>query len=264
MKDNSRFNSGFSYNPDKEAHQDVLAVAVADELQKVRNIDEVEDFFKVSKSVRRLSKGMDSTIPFFGPRDDDEEEVESDDEDEDFPAFRPTSADPVRKTKTERNKEAKKRAMKRQMEVERKKNKKRDPKASERAVKEAVEKANEIEKKHKSRQEYLAERRESVTTASYNKNKIPQKPMPVLLTDQLPSTLRQMPGVEHYNPISDQFEKFQKKGVIEARERKGKPRKHAPKKYRTHEFKDLMDKMNGVEEEMEKIKKSGGVKLKKK
>ena len=58
-----------------------LTQSFPDELKKVRDIEEVEGYLATKRSVRRLSKKMDKTIPFFGARDDDdEEEVETDDD----------------------------------------------------------------------------------------------------------------------------------------------------------------------------------------
>jgi len=228
----NQLTSGISYRPTKEDHQDVLAIAVAEELKKIRQFEEVENKFKVSKEIRQLPSGMQETCPYFDKTDNDEKnELENEQEIErdegqvvEFSALKIVST-PKRKTKKDRKQEKKERKLS---------NKKRKP--SRIRILHQIDRIDEITAKIEEDEKIKAERNEykKMTEAeaqSYprSKYKAGEITTPVLLSDQLPTSLRQMTGVDHYNPFKEQFVSFQKKGIIEPRVRVDPYRKY-PKK----------------------------------
>ncbi|GLD93047.1 hypothetical protein PINS_up001639 [Pythium insidiosum] len=206
---------GQSYNPDFESHQDVLAAAVAQELERQE---------KRQEQLQPIATGMSAeTLEFIKSGDEDEDDDE-DDDDAVEGATRKRRA-PEKLTRSQRNK----RARHKQMELEHK------AKRGEKALVKQINVVNHIlndivkdEKQSQQKQELkkvLAEQKleeEPLVKVAGKLTKL-ERDTPVLLSDELTGSLRTMRPKG--NPLLDRFDSLHKRNMIEVNHSRGKQKR---------------------------------------
>mmetsp|Transcript_23013 Transcript_23013/g.31503 ORF Transcript_23013/g.31503 Transcript_23013/m.31503 type:complete len:197 (+) Transcript_23013:380-970(+) len=148
----------------------------------------------------------------------------------------------VRKTKQQRKKEEKEKRRKNKGGKRRKERQKEEFGR----LDEILEEVDEKERKREERVQYHREKRAESSTKRLGKHKPAEMSFPVLLTEELPGSMRQMPSVGQYNPVKEQFISLQKKGAVEPRKRIKSDRRYPKVHFRSIEYKQHLEKLDKV------------------
>jgi len=204
---------GASYNPSEEDHQVLLRKAVDEQVKKRKQFDVVMNSMKTKEDKRKI-KELDEVS------DAEDDNMSEDDND----PIKERVNIPIipRKSTAERNREKRKKIH----EANVMKNKLVKMRNSEnlsniiKEVKEENEEHNEIISNKKK----LKEEKSKLKTKRVGKEKMGEKDVEVLLTDELPNSLRS------FNPstslIEDRFHSLQKRNIIETRSIKNYNRRY--------------------------------------
>mmetsp|Transcript_7650 Transcript_7650/g.21726 ORF Transcript_7650/g.21726 Transcript_7650/m.21726 type:complete len:392 (+) Transcript_7650:72-1247(+) len=230
---------GMSYRPHPDDHQETLGVAVADEMERVRQIEDVEDRFKVSKEVRKLRRGMIEDASFF---DDPNYDTEEEGGEETALVERPAKPPTRRVTRRERNKELRKREERRKLRHKRtaeriRKDVDRIPEIIQR-----IEEKEDLRAQERQRKKAVAEVLPVVKKVGGRK---PEKlPVVVALSDEVPSDMRSLKRPAYYNAMKESFVELHEKGKVEPRQPFTRRRRHAKKAVYKREYREFMAKHN--------------------
>ncbi|KAJ0405720.1 hypothetical protein ATCC90586_005878 [Pythium insidiosum] len=208
---------GQSYNPDFDSHQDVLAAAVAQELERQE---------KRKEQLEPLATGMSAeTLEFIKSGDEDEDDDDDYEEIDGAEGATRKRRAPEKLTRSQRNK----RARHKQMELEHK------AKRGEKALVKQINVVNHIlndivkdEKQSQQKQELkkvLAEQKleeEPLVKVAGKLTKL-ERDTPVLLSDELTGSLRTMRPKG--NPLLDRFDSLHKRNMIEVNHSRGKQKR---------------------------------------
>ncbi|TMW63312.1 hypothetical protein Poli38472_002253 [Pythium oligandrum] len=202
---------GQSYNPDFETHQDVLAAAVAQELERQA---------KMKEQLKPLAAGLSEETKQYINSDSDDDDENDDDDDTDVAGLKKKQREKL--TQSQRNK----RARHKQMEMEHK------AKRGEKALVKQINTASHIlqkiikdEKQSEKKQELkkvMAEQKleeEPLVKVSGKMMKI-ERPTPVSLTDELTGSLRTLRPKG--NPLLDRFDSLHKRNMIEVNNKRAR------------------------------------------
>lgn len=175
--------AGASYNPEAEAHQQLIAEAVKAEERKAEIIAKLQEQLSYREELKLLASEEAQTM------EEDDEDLEDKEGDDQETKKRKAAA---RKTRRERNKEARlaNEAMLRKQKLH------------EKSIRQQIDKLREIEaeiEKKEEELETLAEKKEERKTEEEKKGhkklgkyQVPELPIDVQLTDELCATLRQL------------------------------------------------------------------------
>jgi len=207
---------GASFNPSEDEHQKLLKDAVDEQLYRAKEFDEVMSKLKHTAKNNNMELYITSDY-------EEESDGGSNEDDKDINEHVNIPNVP-RLTQAERNKikrrkihEAivKKNAMKKLLKSQ----------TFTDALKEAEQKEDEIKKRQMIKEE--KEERYKLIPKKLGKERIPEKDIEVLLTEQLPGSLRNLKPVTSL--LEDRFHSFQKRNMIEPRSKKDYQSRYAQK-----------------------------------
>jgi nucleolar protein 53 len=205
---------GASYNPSEEDHQVLLKKAVDEQLKKKKIYDTVMDTLKVREDKRNI-KELDEELSHSEDKNMDEDDTDPIKEHVNIPVI-------PRKSTAERNREKRKKihesnVMKSKLEKMRKNENVRN-------IFKEVEEGNKGHNEIIANRKKLKEEKGKISTKRVGKEKIGEKDIEVLLTEEIPKTLR------NFNPstslIEDRFHSLQKRNIIETRSIKNYNRRY--------------------------------------
>jgi len=205
---------GASYNPSEEDHQVLLKKAVDEQLKKKKIYDTVMDKLKVNEDKRNI-KELDEELSLSEDKNMDEDDTDPIKEHVNIPVI-------PRKSTAERNREKRKKihesnVMKSKLEKMRKNENVRN-------IFKEVEEDNKGHNEIIANRKKLKEEKGKISTKRVGKEKIGEKDIEVLLTEELPNSLRNI------NPstslIEDRFHSLQKRNIIETRSIKNYNRRY--------------------------------------
>ena len=223
--------AGCSLNPEHDAHQDALAVAVAAEMRKQYDKEllpvappktvEWEDYEHRGELERLLVEDDDE--------DEDEASESESDSDDNHAGARPAK----KKTTKDRNKEARNKALQKEIDIKRKEKKQRRDLQN---LKQITQEVQEYEEDLNDRLERRrADMEELVNSQPPRLGKHKFKPMPVqvLTTDELKESGGSLRKLKPTNILAvERYKSLQRRGIIEPRVRNLKTGKQ--KKYIIH------------------------------
>ncbi|KAG1159224.1 hypothetical protein G6F37_005095 [Rhizopus arrhizus] len=218
--------AGASYNPEAEAHQQLIAEAVKAEERKAEIIAKLQEQLSYREELKLLASEEAQTM------EEDDEDLEDKEGDDQETKKRKAAA---RKTRRERNKEARlaNEAMLRKQKLH------------EKSIRQQIDKLREIEaeiEKKEEELETLAEKKEERKSEEEKKGhkklgkyQVPELPIDVQLTDELCATLRQLKP--EGSVFKDRFHSLLKRNVIETRVPVTPSRRYALKEYEKRSYK---------------------------
>ncbi|CAO3672352.1 unnamed protein product [Rhizopus stolonifer] len=233
---------GTSYNPEAEAHQQLIVEAVKIEERKADIVAKLQEQLSYREELKKLADEESQTIEEDDIKDDDdksliakEEESLEDKATDDKETKKRKAAE--RKTRRDRNKESRlvgESIVRRQ-------------KLHEKSIRKQIDKLRDIEAEIQKKEEELdalavsrSEQKEIDAKKGYRKigkYQVPELPVDVQLTDELCATLRQLKP--EGNIFKDRFNSILKRNIIETRVPVKPYRKYGLKEYEKRSYKQF-------------------------
>ncbi|XP_031374771.1 ribosome biogenesis protein NOP53 isoform X1 [Punica granatum] len=202
--------SGCSFNPSSESHQDVLACAVADEMQKIYK----DELGPEPVPVTVVGKAIDEEEMYFLDADDgsDVEETPDNENDEGNVPPEKKSLKLKRITRVELNKRARRKALlKKEAEMKKVEQLSKEIDSISDIMQEIAKDDEEKQKRHLRRIVAKQERLKQCPPR-LGKHKYEPAPMQVLLSEEITGSLRQLKGC--CTLAKDRFKSLEKRGLI--------------------------------------------------
>lgn len=212
---------GCSFNPDKEMHQDAVAMAVATEMKKIYDQELAP---KPPTLLVNYDPQMDEValLQVDAASDENEDEEEENEEDIEMSAAARAKKN-EKKTKKDRNREVKRRALEEELQRTKKEKKQRVDIANLKQIQSEVEETlKERELKRKRKEANKAEKAAS-EPPRLGKHKFENMPLQVLTTEELGETQGSLRLLKPTVMLAkDRFKSLQRRGMIEPRNKVSK------------------------------------------
>ncbi|KAM8954468.1 ribosome biogenesis protein NOP53 [Pelodytes ibericus] len=228
-------NPGASYNPTFESHQALLLQAHADEVKKVREEEKLERQLKLPTAAEAATQESQFQELCEGLVESDEELAPGDEESS---VSGPISmAQRERKTERQRKKEKEAKLLKAKLETEKNVKKRGQELFQLRSIRAEVtqRQAELVQRKEKRTEQRKAD---ALKPKRLGRLKYKEGDVDVLLSDELPGTLRKLKP--EGSIAKDRFKSFQKRNLIEPRERAKFKRKLKVKYVEKRAFREVV------------------------
>ncbi|EFA86702.1 hypothetical protein PPL_00505 [Heterostelium album PN500] len=226
---------GMSYNPDKAQHQEVLADAIKVELTAQRYVNRVTKRLEIQGDDNDEELEDEKKQKAAALEEEEQEESDSDSDSEEK-SLNIAQINALQERVTRKQKNARLRNaenIRKQVANQLKKKQSKHIEKSSGMV-DVIEKHEEHVNKRLENRKKLHDDR-NTKTKKIGRYNVTLETEPVLLTDELPKSLKNLSNV-HFNPLEDRFRSLQKRSIVEGYGPKGEATVGRKKVYTRHSY----------------------------